>query len=110
MVISGTDDPVLAPLDGSELIAGIRPETLALARPGTFDPVLMLVVEHSEYLGADTVLTGCVVRTAHRLQARLAGRHDCAAGDLIRLAFPAASVHLFDATTGLRLAREPAFV
>jgi len=110
MVIGGTDDPVLAPLDGAELIAGIRPEVLALARPGTFDPVLILAVEHSEYLGADTVLTGCVVPTAHRLQARLGGRHDCAAGDLIRLAFPPASVHLFDAATGFRLAREPALV
>jgi len=108
MVIAGTDDPVLGPTDQAELIAGLRPEALALARPGRFDPELALAVEHSEYLGADTVLTGRVVPTTHRLQTRLAGRHDAVSGEVIRLSFPAASVHLFDATTGSRLAREPA--
>ncbi len=107
MVIAGTEDPVLAPAGQAELIAGLRPEALAVGRTGTFDPVLMLAVEHSEYLGADTVLTGRVVPTTHRLQARLPGRHDAVPGEIIRLAFPPASVHLFDATTGARLAREP---
>jgi sn-glycerol 3-phosphate transport system ATP-binding protein len=110
MVIADTEDPVLAPAGKGELIAGLRPEALEVARPGAFDPVLMLGVEHSEYLGADTVLTGRIVPGTHRLQARLAGRHHAIAGDIIRLAFPAASVHLFDAATGFRLAREPALV
>ncbi len=108
MVIAGTEDPVIAPAGRAELIAGLRPEALVVARTGTFDPMLMLAVEHSEYLGADTVLTGRVVPTAHRLQARLPGRHEAIPGEIIRLAFPATAVHLFDATTGTRLAREPA--
>jgi sn-glycerol 3-phosphate transport system ATP-binding protein len=110
MVIAGTEDPVLAPAGQEELIAGLRPEALEVARPGTFDPVLMLGVEHSEYLGADTVLTGRILPATHRLQARIAGRHHAVAGDIIRLAFPAASVHLFDTATGFRLAREPTLV
>jgi sn-glycerol 3-phosphate transport system ATP-binding protein len=108
MVIAGTDDPVLAPAGEAELIAGLRPEALGPARPGGFDPVLALAVEHSEYLGADTVLTGRIGEAAHRLQARLVGRHDAAVGEVLRLAFPAGAVHLFDATTGTRLVREPA--
>jgi sn-glycerol 3-phosphate transport system ATP-binding protein len=108
MVIAGTEDPVVASAGQSELIAGLRPEGLTPVRPGTFDPVLMLAVEHSEYLGADTVLTGHVVPTAHRLQARLIGRHTAGPGEIIRLAFPLTAVHLFDATTGSRLIRERA--
>ncbi|HEX5326757.1 MAG TPA: ABC transporter ATP-binding protein [Acetobacteraceae bacterium] len=108
LVIAGTDGPVLAPRQSGELIGGLRPEALAPARPTGFDPVLSLAVEHSEYLGADTVLTGRVAPTAHRLQARLPGRCAAAPGEVIRLAFSPAAVHLFDAATGVRLVREPA--
>ena len=108
MVIAGTDGPVLAPAGDAELIAGIRPEALIQARGGGFDPVLSLAIEHSEYLGADTVLTGRVAPAAHRLQARLPGRCAAAPGEVVRLAFPADAVHLFDAITGARLAHEPA--
>jgi sn-glycerol 3-phosphate transport system ATP-binding protein len=108
MVVAGTDGPILAPACNSDRIAGIRPEALGPVRPGGFDPTLGLLVEHSEYLGADTVLTGRVAATAHRLQARLPGRCAVAPGELIRLAFPIRSVHLFEATTGARVTREPA--
>jgi len=108
LVIAGTDGPVLAPTRYEGVTAGIRPEALAVPAPGGFDPVLTLAIEHSEYLGADTVLTGRVVPTTHRLQARLPGRCAAAPGELIRLAFSPAAVHLFDTTTGVRLVREPA--
>ncbi|MEO8714404.1 MAG: ABC transporter ATP-binding protein [Acetobacteraceae bacterium] len=108
LVIAGTDGPVLAAHAASARIAGIRPEAFFPPRPGGLDPALALAVEHSEYLGADTVLTGRVASTEHRLQARLPGRCAAAPGEAIRLAFPAAALHLFDAATGARIAREPA--
>ncbi len=108
LAIAGTDGPALAPATNKELVAGIRPEALSIARPSGFDPVLDLMIEHSEYLGADTVLTGHIVSTPHRLQARLLGRCSAQSGEVVRLAFTVASVHLFDATTGARLIREPA--
>ncbi len=107
MVVAGTDGPALAPAAATALVAGLRPEILAPALPGGFDPVLTLHVEHSEYLGADTVLTGRIATTAHRLQARLPGRHTAAAGALLRLGFPRDALHLFDAATGARLGHVP---
>ncbi len=107
MVIAGTDEPVLAPAAATPLIAGLRPEALSPAIHSGFDPTLTLQVEHSEYLGADTVLTGCIAATPHRLQARLPGRHAAAAGALLRLTFPPDALHLFDATTGARLGHAP---
>ena len=110
MVVAGTDGPVLAPPATISLVAGLRPEALSPALHTGFDPTLTLHVEHSEYLGADTVLTGRVAATSHRLQARLPGRHNTATGALLRLAVPPDALHLFDAATGARLghARIPA--
>ena len=89
---------MLAPAGDAELIAGIRPEALIQARGGGFDPVLSLAIEHSEYLGADTVLTGRVAPTTHRLQARLPGRCVAAPARWSGSRSPDA-VHLFDAIT-----------
>jgi len=108
MVIDGTDAPVLAPLTDQELLAGIRPEALAPARVNEFAPVLHLAVEHSEYLGADTILTGRVHPSPHRLQARIAGRWHTATGELVALRFDHESLHLFDRSSGMRLQRAPA--
>jgi len=108
MVVAGTDGPVLAPAATTSLIAGLRPEALIPASHASFDPELTLHVEHSEYLGADTVLTGRIATTPHRLQARLPGRHSAASGALLRLAFPPDALHLFDAATGARLGHAPA--
>ena len=60
LVIAGTTGPVLAPVLPERVVGGIRPESFYAARAGGFDPILSLGVEHSEYLGADTVLTGVV--------------------------------------------------
>jgi len=108
MVIEGTAGPVLAPPGPQDLVAGIRPEAFYPTRPNDFDPALGLAVEHSEYLGADTVLTGQVASTRHRIQARLPGRHPASAGEIVRLSFPIDAIHLFDAQSEMRLARTPA--
>jgi sn-glycerol 3-phosphate transport system ATP-binding protein len=110
MVIDGTDAPVLAPLSHQELLAGIRPEALAPARAHEFGPVLPLAVDHSEYLGADTILTGRVHPSPHRLQARIAGRWHAASGELLALRFAPEALHLFDRASGARLRRVPALV
>ncbi len=105
MVIEGTSGPPLAPPGSENLVAGLRPEILFPARPGSFDPILDLTVEHSEYLGADTVLTGHLGAARHRMQARLPGRHLALPGETVRLGFPLDSLHLFDARSGARLSR-----
>jgi sn-glycerol 3-phosphate transport system ATP-binding protein len=108
MVIAGTGGPMLAPVCATKMVAGLRPEALAPARSGSFDPVVTLHVEHREYLGADTVLTGRVAATPHRLLARLPGQHPASAGASLRLSFPRDALHLFDAETGMRLDQVPA--
>jgi sn-glycerol 3-phosphate transport system ATP-binding protein len=102
MIIAGTDGPVLAPHLDAPAIVGIRPEGLSPAAPA---PSLSLSVEHSEYLGADTVLTGRIAATSHQIQARLPGRHPAAPGETLRLGFLPEAVHLFHADTGMRLAQ-----
>jgi len=102
MIIVGTDGPVLAPRIDAPAIAGIRPEALS---PAGLAPLLSLSVEHSEYLGADTVLTGHIAATPHKVQARLPGRHPAAPGEMLRLGFLPEAVHVFHADTGMRLAQ-----
>jgi sn-glycerol 3-phosphate transport system ATP-binding protein len=97
MVIAGTDGPALAPRTDAPTIAGIRPEAFS---PGLPNPALPLSVEYSEYLGADTVLTGRIAATPHKVQARLPGRHCTAPGETLRLGFLSDAVHLFHADTG----------
>jgi sn-glycerol 3-phosphate transport system ATP-binding protein len=105
MVIAGTDGPALAPRTDGPTIAGIRPEALSATRPA---PTLSLSVEHSEYLGADTVLAGHIAATPHKVQARLPGRHPAAPGETLRLGFLPDAVHLFHADTGARHAQAAA--
>ncbi len=105
MIIAGTDGPVVAPRTDAPAIAGIRPEALS---PAAMGPSLSLSVEHSEFLGADTVLTGRIAATPHKVQARLPGRHPAAPGETLRLGFLPEAVHLFHGDTGTRL--EPAAV
>lgn len=49
VVFPGTDVAVAAEGAG-DLVGGVRPESLTAGRPGAFDPVLEMSVEHSEYL------------------------------------------------------------
>jgi sn-glycerol 3-phosphate transport system ATP-binding protein len=107
MVIAGTDGPALAARTDAPTIAGIRPEAFS---PASLNSTLSLSVEHSEYLGADTVLTGRIVATPHKVQARLPGRHRAAPGETLRLGFRSDAVHLFHADTGARRAQAAARV
>jgi sn-glycerol 3-phosphate transport system ATP-binding protein len=105
VVFPGTDVAVAA--EGrDDLAGGVRPESLTAGRPGAFDPVLEMSVEHSEYLGADTVLTGRIVGTARRLQARLPGRQVALPGENVRLSFPLEALHVFDAASGVRVEQQ----
>ncbi len=106
MVIVGTTGPVLAPPGTRALLAGVRPEALALAWPGAA-LMLTLVIEHREYLGGDTVFTGRLDGTPFVLQARLPGAVAAAPGESLRLALPREAIHRFDAATGRRVEDVP---
>jgi sn-glycerol 3-phosphate transport system ATP-binding protein len=91
--------------DGA-LVAGVRPEALALAWPSA-PLVLAIVVTHREYLGGDTVLTGCLAGTDLPLQARLSGAVAATAGETVQLGLSRDAIHLFDAATGRRAETVP---
>ena len=74
---------------------GIRPESLRLERGG-----IPAVVEHSEYLGADTNVT--LRLGGHRLIARLPGQVALAADAAVAVGFDRDDLHYFDAP-GVRL-------
>ena len=74
---------------------GLRPEALRLAPSG-----LAGIVEHVEFLGADTVLA-CTV-AGQRVLARVPGQVALAPGAAIHLGFDPVDLHLFDAA-GRRL-------
>jgi sn-glycerol 3-phosphate transport system ATP-binding protein len=97
-IAGGQGPPVLRGRD-ADLFLGIRPEDIALADAarGRGQPAR---VETIEYLGADSVVS-CAVGT-ERLVVRAPGRVALAAGAPVRLAWPTARVHLFDAATGRR--------
>jgi sn-glycerol 3-phosphate transport system ATP-binding protein len=81
--------------DGRKLTIGIRPEHL---RP---DPDgLALQVDLVEPLGSETVLIGRLPN-GELLSVKVAGA--APPEETIRVAIPAAQMHVFDAETGLRL-------
>ncbi len=100
MVLRGTSGPVLAPPLGDDAIGGIRPEDLRLADSG-----IPAVVQHAEYLGADTVLA-CAAGAA-TLLARLPGHVLLAEGAPVFLATDK-TLHVFDAASGHRAVAERA--
>jgi sn-glycerol 3-phosphate transport system ATP-binding protein len=95
MVVQGTDGPVLAPPSASQLVGGIRPESLRLAERG-----IPARVEYAEYLGADTVVA-CQVADV-RMLARLPGRVVIGTGAAVTLATDA-PIHLFDSISSQRI-------
>lgn len=76
------------------LLAGLRPEDIALTERGLPGRVLQV-----EYLGADSILS--VDIGGPRLAVRLQGRPGIAAGQPVQLGWGAEALHLFDADTGL---------
>ncbi|MBU6497826.1 MAG: sn-glycerol-3-phosphate ABC transporter ATP-binding protein UgpC [Rhodospirillales bacterium] len=81
--------------DGRKLIIGIRPEHIVEAADG-----LEVQIDLVEPLGSETVLIGRLAN-GDMLSVKVAGR---AQGmESMRVTFPPANLHVFDAQTGLRL-------
>jgi sn-glycerol 3-phosphate transport system ATP-binding protein len=95
-VIRGARDRVLAGR-GRGLTLGIRPEHIGLVPAGG----VAAEVTSTEYHGADTILTARV--GAESLLLRVPGQVRLAAGEAVRLGWEPASLHLFDAASGLRV-------
>jgi sn-glycerol 3-phosphate transport system ATP-binding protein len=95
-VIRGSRDRVLAGR-GRGLTLGIRPEHIGLVPAGG----VAAEVTSTEYHGADTILTARV--GAESLLLRAPGQVRLAAGAAVRLGWEPASLHLFDAASGLRV-------
>jgi sn-glycerol 3-phosphate transport system ATP-binding protein len=82
------------------VLAGIRPEHLALAEGAPAD--LEIVAEAIEPLGADTLVHGRL-EGGHDLTVRLSGTPKLAEGDRMPLKVDPARLHLFDPGTGARI-------
>jgi sn-glycerol 3-phosphate transport system ATP-binding protein len=95
-VIAGSEGPQVLSGAGEGLLLGVRPEHVRLS--DSFGvPASVLA---AEYLGADTVVT-CGIGS-ETIAARLDGRVPLQAGGVVRLAWPAEAIHLFDRATGRR--------
>jgi len=96
-VIRGAPATAVLPGRGAGLALGIRPEHIRLEKDEGGVPA---VVTSAEYHGADTVLTAQVGQES--LLVRAPGALALGAGARVRLGWDAKSVHLFDASTGVR--------
>ncbi|HET6183410.1 MAG TPA: ABC transporter ATP-binding protein [Acetobacteraceae bacterium] len=110
LAVAGTDAVLPVRAENRALIAGLRPESLSLSAHAAASGALPLLVEHAEYLGADTVLTGRIGAAGPVLQARLPGRSVVAPGASVRLFYDPRALHLFDAQTGARIAAAPSMI
>ena len=101
-VLAGTPGPVLVAGPGTGRLLGLRPEAVSAAPEGPDGeaPGLAAMLVSCEYHGADSLLT-CRAGTEH-VTARLPGLVGWAPGTPLRLSWPAAALHLFDAGTGRR--------
>jgi sn-glycerol 3-phosphate transport system ATP-binding protein len=98
-VVRGSQD-TLFPGRGDGLVLGVRPEHVWLADSGG----VAGTVASAEYHGADTILT--VRIGGETLFMRTPGQLIEAPGTPVRLGWKAESLHLFDATTGARVAED----
>jgi ABC-type sugar transport system ATPase subunit len=89
---------LLRGLAGRRLTAGVRPEALTIARQAGGEDSLRAVVEHTEELGHETLVTvraGSGGEAGVRLIVRLAAIHELEKGEAIELHIGADDVHLF---------------
>ena len=108
--IAGTTGPVLAVGADATLTVGVRPEDLRIVGEASAPPAaddgrgaaadLAVIVESSEFLGADTIVA-CKAGAA-RLLVRAPGRLECDPGSRLRLGWRQDALHFFDAVSGLR--------
>ena len=91
-----------------DLLVGLRPEHLCLvvSEKATTLPTIDALVRHVERLGAESELYADGCRT--HLCIRHFGRDVPAIGAPIRVAYDPTRIHLFDKTTGLRVAESAA--
>jgi len=101
-VIRGAPDAAVLPGRGAGLTLGVRPEHIRIVGDEGGVPA---VLTSAEYHGADTVLTVQVGRES--LLVRAPGQLSLAPGAPVRLAWAPESIHLFDASTGVREADAP---
>jgi sn-glycerol 3-phosphate transport system ATP-binding protein len=90
--------------DGRKLTIGNRPELVTLEPPGAGPNGLSLVIDLVEPLGSETVLIGRLP-DGEMFSVKVAGA--APPGDSIPIGIPPASLHVFDATSGLRLDPRP---
>ncbi len=90
--------------DGLKLTVGIRPEHVALEPQGAAPGSLALAIDLLEPLGSETVLIGRLP-DGEMFSVKVAGA--APAGESIQIGFPPASLHVFDAASGLRLGPKP---
>ena len=81
--------------DGMKLTIGIRPEHVALVASG-----LALTIDLVDPLESETVLIRRLA-DGEMLSVKVAG--PAPPGEVVQIAFPSASLHVFNAATGLRL-------
>lgn len=93
-----------APED-SKLVLGIRPEHVHIVDGSQSANSLPLVVDVTELLGSDTFIYGRMNggQTRSKFVVRTDTRKLPAPGDTLQVAFDPAKLHVFDASTGLRL-------
>mgnify|MGYP000368171557 CR=1 FL=1 len=84
------------------VVAGIRPEHLALATDAdrSAERAIPVQVELTEALGADSLIHGRIQNSGDEILARLPGVVRLAQGDTIDLAIAPDELHLFDETSG----------
>jgi len=93
--------PEVARAAGTEPVFGIRPEHLRLAEAG--QGRIRGVITHCEYMGSETFLSFEAAGT-HGLTVRLPGEVRRAIGEVAELSFDLSHLHMFDKSTGYRMA------
>jgi multiple sugar transport system ATP-binding protein len=95
--LGGVDVPVTSAEHPSEVVVGLRPESIELASDG-----IPAEVEVVEEIGADSYVFAAA--DVGRLVARCETKHAPERGEKVSLRPKAGEAHLFDASTGARLA------
>jgi multiple sugar transport system ATP-binding protein len=101
------DRATLAKIAGDTVTVGFRPESLSVVGAGQGFPVTVNLVEE---LGSDAFLYGTTGRStsgevvmSNDIVARVEPRTIPNAGEVVNLAIDEGAMHVFDATTGLRV-------
>jgi len=86
---------------GRQVIIGIRPEHFDIVANNS--PSISLSVDHTEILGADTMIYGRFAESPDMLTLRLPDIHRFKTGTRLPLSVAPAKIHLFERETGVRI-------